>query len=218
VISLEGLTLGYGDRVLLDDVSIRMVANPTVLMGPSGSGKSTLLRAIAGLQQPAAGRVLIGGQPVRRATWRSAGDARVALIHQDYRLLPFLSVAENLLLAAETRGVALPSGALPVALARVGMGAEFLARRPDTLSGGEQQRIAIARALVCNVEVLLADEPTGALDARTTNLVADALVEIAATTSVSVLIATHDPVVAARVEQHLVVADGDLRVRHRAAS
>ena len=210
MISLNDLTVEYPYSRPLDRLTSTIDSSPAVVMGPSGSGKSTLLRVIAGLQRPTSGSVRIDGAPVSYVSWRRAADIRVALIHQDLRLVAFLSVEENLRLAAEMRGIRLDVDDIAWALDRVGLGGEFAARDPRTLSGGEQQRVAIARALACRVEVLLADEPTGALDAVNTERVARVFVELGQGPKVTVLVATHDPVVASMIDTRYVIEDGQL--------
>jgi putative ABC transport system ATP-binding protein len=211
MIVLRDVTVNYREATPLKNLSIELDSTPTVVMGPSGSGKSTLLRVIAGLQAPDSGTVQINGTPVKMPTWSSAGDTRVALIHQDYRLVQFLTVAENLRLAAEMRGKTVTAEAAERSLERVGLGNVSVDRLPGTLSGGEQQRVAIARALLCGAEVLVADEPTGALDADNTVRVTDILAKIGVEDSVEVIIATHDPLVAERIPSKLVLTSGRLR-------
>lgn len=210
LISITDLRVTYGDTAPLDDLTVELGPGPTAVMGPSGSGKSTLLRVVAGLQRPDAGTVEIDGTAPRQASWRSAGDPRVALVHQDYRLVPFLTVEENVRLAAEVRDVHLTDDDLRGHLAAVGLDHLDLRRRPGTLSGGEQQRLAIARALASGVRVLLADEPTGALDATTTAVVADLLMGLGAEHGVQVVVATHDASVAARAETTYALEQGRL--------
>lgn len=210
MISVEDLTVAYGDVTPLDGLTVELGPHPTAVMGPSGSGKSTLLRVIAGLQRPSAGVVEIDGTPPRQASWRSGGDPRVALIHQDYRLVPFLTVEENLRLAAEVRGEDLRHEEVGEQLAAVRLEHLDRDRLPGTLSGGEQQRLAIARALGPGVSVLLADEPTGALDAENTAVVADLLAGLGATRGVQVILATHDASVAERAAAVFRVDQGRL--------
>jgi ABC-type lipoprotein export system ATPase subunit len=133
----------------------------------------------------------------------------VALIHQDYRLVPFLSLVQNLHLAAEMRGIALADQEVSELLDRVGLGGLDRSRLPGTLSGGEQQRLAIARALGSGVQVLLADEPTGALDAQNTAKIADLLAEIGAQ-GTTVVVATHDRAVAEKVGNCFRLVGGEL--------
>ncbi|WP_162598671.1 ABC transporter ATP-binding protein [Nocardioides gilvus] len=196
MISLDNVSIAYPDTKPLHGASVSFASSASAIMGPSGSGKSTLLRLIAGLQSPDGGTITIDGSPVKRPTWSTTGDTRVAMIHQDYRLIPFLSVGENIRLAAELRGISASAEGVRGALARVGLTGIGLNRRPGTLSGGEQQRVAIARALVCEVRVLLADEPTGALDEQSSRLVADCLKDLSVGGDVQVVVATHDPLVA----------------------
>lgn len=212
MIELHDVTVTYQQTTPLKNLSLAFSSTPTVVMGPSGSGKSTLLRVIAGLQTPDSGTVEINGQPVARPSWKSAGDLRVALIHQDYRLVQFLTVGENVLLAAEMRGIRTTTDSAAAALSRVGLEHISVDRLPATLSGGEQQRVAIARALMCGAEVLLADEPTGALDAANTEIVTEILVSIGAQEGLDVVIATHDPLVASSVGSTFVLTSGELSV------
>lgn len=132
------------------------------------------------------------------------------MVHQDYRLVPFLSVVENLVLAAELRGLRGAASRVESALGRVGLDLSLRDRPPMTLSGGEQQRLAIARALLCDVKVLLADEPTGALDVRNTMQVADLLSELGDSDGMTVMVATHDPSVADRFSVTYTLTEGRL--------
>lgn len=178
---------------------LNLLVNPgaTAIMGPSGSGKSTLLRLIAGLQSPTSGEVLIGGRHVEVATWNRSSDLRVSSVYQDYRLVSFLTVRENVELAAEVRGLARPSGGEIVhALGRVRLDPELLDRMPRTLSGGQQQRVAIARALLSHSQVIVADEPTGALDTGNTLRVGELLAQLGSEGQ-TIVVATHDERVAA---------------------
>jgi len=208
VISLEDVVVSYGSVVPIDRVNVKLDAALTVVTGPSGSGKSTLLRVIAGLQAPTSGTVLIDDSIVRPPSWRRAGDERVVLVHQDYRLIDFLNVEENLRLGAELRNLPVPTNLPADTLERVGLDTTFLHRSPETLSGGEKQRVAIARALMCEPQVLLADEPTGALDADNTTNVAQTLKAIGERSQVQVVVATHDPLVSRIGDDVLVLSQG----------
>jgi ABC-type lipoprotein export system ATPase subunit len=193
----------------LRSASSAIGAASVAVMGPSGSGKSTLLRVLAGLQKPDSGSIQVDGVPLGAGRRVGTGDGRVSLIHQDYRLVEFLSVAENLALAAELRSVPVTEADLSNALERVGLKG-FEDRSPITLSGGEQQRVAIARALVTRSSVLLADEPTGALDEENTLIVARLLRDLSKEQQMSVLVATHDRAVAAIMDQVLLLQSGSL--------
>jgi ABC-type lipoprotein export system ATPase subunit len=200
----------YAGTTPLDDVSIRLEPGCTAVIGPSGSGKSTLLRVIAGQQRPTGGVVAIDGVEVAAASWRSSGDPRVALIHQDYRLVPFLTVEQNLLLAAELRGIDRSTDDVVTALERVALLPAMSSRLPGTMSGGEQQRVAIARSLLTGAPVVLADEPTGALDLANTDRVTDILVNLGRQERLVIVVATHDARVAQRMDHHLQLVNGKL--------
>ena len=190
----------------LAGVSLDVAAGETVaLMGPSGSGKSTLLRVLGGLQRPDRGSVRISNTPVR--TQHGAADPRVVLIHQESRLVDFLSVQDNLRHALEVRGQPYHQNRVEEVLDSVGL-ADKLRRMPQALSGGERQRVALARAMVAGASVVLADEPTGALDRANSELVAGLLRGLAAGGDVCVVVATHDPHVAEVMDRGVVLRDG----------
>jgi ABC-type lipoprotein export system ATPase subunit len=193
----------------LQSASLEIGATSVAIMGPSGSGKSTLLRVLAGLQKPDSGKIEVDDVALGKGRRIGTGDGRVSLIHQDYRLVEFLTVAENLALAAELRSVAVADADLSNALERVGLKG-FENRSPVTLSGGEQQRVAIARALVTRCSVLLADEPTGALDEENTRIVARLLRDLSQEQQMSVLVATHDRAVAGVMDRVLLLHGGSL--------
>lgn len=211
MIELAAVTVDYQGAKPLDRVNLKILPGTTAVMGPSGSGKSTLLRIIAGLQAPTSGIVSIDSAPVTCATWRTASDSRVSVIHQEYRLVSFLTVEENLLLAAELRNRYPRREDLGQALTRVALSEKLLRRRPPSLSGGEQQRVAIARALLTGATALLADEPTGALDATNTANVADLLADLGNQDGLSVVVVTHDPHVAGRMHRQLHIGAGKVR-------
>lgn len=210
MISLNHVSVDYGDIKPFDDVSHTFVAGTTAVTGPSGSGKSTLLRLIAGLQNPTAGSVEIDGEPVGRTSWFTAGDPRVSVIYQDYRLVPFLTIAQNLSLAVEARGATSFADQIEAALARVGLPSSMADRLPGSMSSGEQQRVAIARALAVGSPVLVADEPTGALDADNTARITDVLLELGQSSDLTVIVATHDLSVAERMNQRIDLGVGRL--------
>lgn len=210
---ISEVKVSLGDRIVLDGVSAILGPGPVAVVGPSGSGKTTLLRVLAGHLKPDVGSVSLNGQAVTTGAWSRASDRRIAYVYQDYRLVPFLSVSENLLLAAEVCGIPPEKGAVSEALARVGLEGELAKRKPSTLSGGEQQRVAIARALIVRAEAVIADEPTGALDGGNSLQVAELLVDLGVANDVQVVVATHDPVVANTLPQQLTLDAGALQVR-----
>ncbi len=185
------------------------------LMGPSGSGKSTVLHLIAGLTPPTAGSVLVDGVDV--AAMSAAQSAalrrrRIGYVLQAFNLLPFLTARENVGMPLVLDGVRQPEvdARVDEALALVRM-AHRAEHRPTHLSGGEQQRLAIARALVIRPAIILADEPTGNLDRAAGRQIMDLIADVNERTGVTVLLVTHDPVFAAYAHRVLRLTDGRLR-------
>ncbi len=201
---------------VLRGVTLDVEAGETLaITGMSGAGKSTLLHVLGGLDRPTSGRVLYRGRDLYAAgdRERSAIRARkIGFVFQAYHLLPELTVLENVALPALSvpgaflRGAALHARAAEL-LARVGL-TERAAHRPNELSGGEQQRAALARALMNGPELLLADEPTGNLDSRTGEDVLRYLFDLAAERGLTLVIVTHNEAVAARCRRHVVLRDG----------
>lgn len=205
---------GQGAVSALHKVSLGVSSGEVVaLTGRSGSGKTTLLRLIAGLDRVNSGEIFVGDEAVHQLS--SSGRERlrrqrVSLVFQEYNLVPELTASENVRLALHLAGVrGVPQRtAAQEALSRLGL--EGLGeRRPARLSGGEQQRVAIARALAVGTEVILADEPTGSLDAENAAVVMDCLHQAAAD-GAAVLVATHDPEVLSRATRGLAITRGAL--------
>jgi putative ABC transport system ATP-binding protein len=205
---------GHTRVVALDDASLRVRAGEFVaLMGPSGSGKSTLLHLAGGLDRPTSGRVLLTGRDLAALSEAELARARrqqVGYVFQEANLLPSLTAAENVALALELDGVK-PRAAMTGArglLESLGLGTAR-GRFPAQLSGGEQQRVAIARAVAGGRSLLLADEPTGALDALTGETVMD-LLRQRCETGCAVVLATHNVRHAAWADRVMFLADGRL--------
>jgi len=218
-IELVGLHKSYreGDRMhtVLDGASGSIAGGERVaILGPSGSGKSTLLNLISGTDLPDAGTVRIGGVDVtamselQRTLFRRE---HVGFVFQFFNLLPTLTVLENLLLPLELTGTRDAEGEARAAelLERVGL-ANRAGTFPDRLSGGEQQRIALARALVHRPGLLLADEPTGNLDQDLAEHVGDLLEELAAGYGTTLVVVTHSRELASRMDRTLRVDRGRL--------
>jgi putative ABC transport system ATP-binding protein len=215
LLRLRGLEKSFGDARLLGGVDLEVAAGEWVaIVGESGSGKSTLLNVVAGLDRPDAGEVLLEGKPLdfgdddALALWRRR---HVGFVFQAFHLLPYLSVAENVALPLALLGVAKGERHARAlrSLEPVGL-AGFGDRRPATLSGGEMQRAAIARALVHRPRLLLADEPTGNLDAANAAGVLDCLAAAVKEAGAAALMVTHSPVAAARADRVLRLAAGRL--------
>jgi putative ABC transport system ATP-binding protein len=204
---------GDGAVTALDGVSVGLPTGSfTAVMGPSGSGKSTFLHCAAGLDRPTSGRVLLGDTDLaglNETARTKLRRSRIGFIFQAYNLLPSLNVAQNITLPLRLAGRRADQTWLREVVDRVGI-ATRMAHRPTELSGGQQQRVAIARALVTRPEVLLADEPTGALDTRTGRQVLELLRGLVDTLGQTVLMVTHDPVAASYAHRVLFLADGRL--------
>jgi len=182
------------------------------ITGASGSGKSTLLHMLGGITRPSSGRVLLEGVDLAGLSddaLAAIRRRRIGFVFQRYNLLPELSLAENVALPLTLDGVAAAQSgvAARAALEAVGM-AHRAAHRPDELSGGEQQRGAIARALVTGPAVVLADEPTGALDSENSGRVVALLLRLVKERGQTVILVTHDPAVAAVAGRTVRMRDG----------
>lgn len=200
-----------GRTRVLEDFSLTL--NPgafDALMGPSGSGKSTFLHLAAGLILPDAGRIEVAGCDVTRLSDAAAARFRrehVGVVFQDFNLLDVLTVAENIVLPARLSGQKPDGKRLEELLEKVGLSGKSR-RSPRELSGGERQRVALARALFARPAVVLADEPTGNLDAVAAKNVCALLRELNKTEKSAILVVTHDPVVAACAGRVHFLKDG----------
>ena len=215
VVRVEALSKRYGTVPVpvLRDVTLTVEEGEFVaIMGPSGSGKSTLMHLIGGLDRPSAGSITLGDQPLNDLSDKQLSRLRrqsVGFVFQFYNLIPVLPARENvampLILDRVKRGEALARAS--AMLDSVGLGARA-DHRPAELSGGEQQRVAIARALVSRPTLILADEPTGALDTRTGDEIVALLREAVETQQHTVIMVTHDPRIAANARRIIYLRDG----------
>lgn len=206
------LPLGREHIDILKGISFQIRGAEFVsIVGPSGSGKSTLLGIIAGLDNPTTGCVLIDGIDITRMNeGRLAGmrNLKIGMVFQAYNLIPTLTAQENVevpLYVGKHPGS--PSARARELLDLVGLSHRFH-HRPNQLSGGEQQRVAIARALSCDPALVIADEPTGNLDARNSENVLTLITNLRAQTGKTFIIATHDPVVASHADHAIRIVDG----------
>jgi putative ABC transport system ATP-binding protein len=222
MIELEGLTKAYaeagGEQVVFRDLDLRVPTGEVmVLLGPSGSGKSTLLNLVSGIDLPTAGTVRVDGVDLTALRERERTlfrRDRIGFVFQFFNLIPTLTVVENLLLPLELSG---RESAADRARARSLLAEVGLADRgdayPDRLSGGEQQRVAVARALAHDPAVVLADEPTGNLDREAGRVVLTLLERLARTAGKTVLIVSHSEQAVPMADRVLVLSDGRLAQR-----
>src|SRR5437773_3567858 len=202
---------------ILRNITLEIGSGDSVaIVGPSGSGKSTLLNIIGTLDRPSGGQVLLDGQDLSRLDdiqLAAVRNRRIGFIFQAHHLLPQCTVLENVLVPTlANRDVSLRNGAVERAkrlLDKVGLGAR-LTHRPGQLSGGERQRVAVVRALINQPKLLLADEPTGALDRASAQNLADLLVQLNREEGVTLVVVTHALDLAKRMGRVLELRDGRL--------
>lgn len=207
MLEIENISVAFEDVMALDDVSLELEpGSVTAVLGPSGSGKSTLLRVVAGLQRPDSGRILWQGQDITNQPSHLRG---FGLMFQDYALFPHRSVARNVGFGLKVRGDAPAEVTARVdeVLGWVGL-AGFGDRAIVTLSGGEQQRVALARAAAPRPKILLADEPTGNLDAANGAAIIDLLFDLRDKHGATLIMVTHAPELAARCDRVVNISDG----------
>lgn len=217
LVSLQDVHLSYpspaGPVAVLRGIDLTVAAGERIgVIGPSGSGKSSLIAVIGGLERPTGGRATVLGvdlavasEPVRTGLRRRS----IGVVFQSYHLVPAMTAVQNvalpLLLAGDDPGAADRQAA--AMLDRVGLG-HRLGHRPSALSGGEQQRVAVARAFVAGPTLVLADEPTGNLDQKTGAHVADTMVTLCRDTGAAMLLVTHDDALARRCDRLIALSDG----------
>ena len=210
---------GDGSVSALDGVSLSLDRGTfTAIMGPSGSGKSTLLQSAAGLDRPTSGRVRLGGHELTELGERALARLRrehIGFVFQSFNLLGALTAEQNVALPSRLAGRRLPRALVRDALERVGLG-ERIRHRPAELSGGQQQRVAIARALVAEPDVIFADEPTGALDTRSSRSILELLRRTTDEGGRTLVMVTHDPSAAAWADRVVFMADGRMAGELRA--
>lgn len=217
VIETTGLTRNYGDICALKPLDLRVPEGEWLsVMGHSGSGKSTLLNLLGGLDLPSAGTIRVNGVDLLSLSENALARFRresVGIIFQQHHLIPYLTAVENVMMAqyfhsvpdeAEARG----------ALERVGLG-HRLKNRPGALSGGEQQRVCIARAIINSPKLLLGDEPTGNLDHGSTRTVMGLLQELRREERFTIIMVTHNPEVAAWGDRIIHLDDGVVVLEER---
>jgi putative ABC transport system ATP-binding protein len=211
IVRLVNGTPEANELAILQDITLKVMPGEALaIVGASGSGKSTLLGLLAGLDTPSAGGVQLDGVDLfgLDEDGRAALRARLlGFVFQSFQLLPALNALENVMLPLELSGEPGAAGLAEKMLSRVGL-SERLRHYPKTLSGGEQQRVAFARAFVTQPKLLLADEPTGNLDAATGAGVIDLMFELNAERGTTLLLVTHDEAIASRCGRKIRLAAG----------
>ena len=212
-ISCRGVCCGYGERSVLRDLDLKVdKGRQLAIMGPSGSGKTTLLHILAGIIKPSSGSVVVSGLDLVVASARERAkhrQYRVAMVFQFGELLPELTVGENITLPLRIRGEASSVGSVERVMDAVGLADPFA--WPAQLSGGETQRVAVARALVTEPEVILCDEPSGSLDRTGSERVIRLIRDTAKSTGATLAMSTHDRSVAEQMDEILVLNNGALQ-------
>jgi putative ABC transport system ATP-binding protein len=207
---------------VLKNVSLRVEpAEVVAIVGPSGSGKTSLLMLLAGLERATSGEVRVAGQDLGALSEDGLAKFRrrtLGIVFQSFHLVPSLTALDNVSLALEIASPQLSRAQTreqaAAALQAVGLGGR-LQHRPAALSGGEQQRVGLARAMIAKPRLLLADEPTGNLDQETGALVVELMFDLARKQATSVVMITHDPALAARADRTLTMTQGELREEQR---
>jgi putative ABC transport system ATP-binding protein len=207
------LSLGSNDATvsILRGVDLEVPYDSSVaLLGPSGSGKSSLMAVLAGLEQATGGTVLVDGLDFTKLDEDALARARrgrIGIVLQAFHLLPTMTTLENVAIPMELAGMDDPFGRAKAELEAVGLGRR-LTHYPSQLSGGEQQRAAIARAMAAGPKIIFADEPTGNLDGSTGTSIVDLLFARRAALGATLLIITHDPELARKCDRVIVMQDG----------
>lgn len=202
-----------GPLSILRDIDFSVGVGETVaILGASGSGKSTLLSIMAGLDTPSQGRVEMAGQDIfamsedARAAWRGN---HLGFVFQNFQLMGHLTALENVMLPLELAGTSNAANLAKSILTQVGL-AERLRHFPKVMSGGEQQRVALARAFVVEPQLLLADEPTGSLDAQTGESIMNLMLQMNKARGTTLILVTHDQKLAQRCDRTLTLEAGRL--------
>ncbi|QMU59734.1 MAG: ATP-binding cassette domain-containing protein [Boseongicola sp.] len=208
LLDMRQITKRFGNITILDDVSLSLSAGEVIaLTGESGSGKSTFLHIAAGLEPLDEGSVTINGTEIHQLNDGELANLRrtsFGIIFQQFNLIPSLTVAKNLTFQARLNGLTTDVDELAD---RLGL-TDQLAKYPEDLSGGEQQRVAIGRAAAAQSKLILADEPTGNLDENTGDAVFELLLSLARDTGAGLLIVTHSSRLAARADRRLHLTHG----------
>ena len=211
ILTLNGISKIYGDLKALDNINLNVEEGEWLsIMGPSGSGKTTLMNIIGCMDKPSLGKIELAGQDISKLSSKELTVVRrdtIGLVFQQFHLVNYLTALENVMMAQYYHSMPDEEEAME-ALASVGL-KERAKHLPNQLSGGEQQRVCIARALINHPKLLLADEPTGNLDEKNEFLVMEILEKLHDTGS-TIIVVTHDPEVADQAERMVVLEHGKI--------
>ena len=218
ILKLENINYSYIDggyeRVILNDLGSEFEEGTFyTILGPSGSGKTTLLSIISGLDDPKSGDVFFNGKNIKDITLHKYRRNCISIVFQQYNLIGYLTALENVMLAMSETDNDIPKDRKEVAynlLERFGIVRSKADRLVGQLSGGEQQRVAIARSLASNVDLIFADEPTGNLDTATEKEIIKVFEELAHEYGKTIIVVTHSDTVSAMSDQRLLLKDGKL--------
>lgn len=224
VIDARDVTLRFGSGSaavdVLRGVSLRVDAGERLaILGPSGSGKSSLMAVLSGLEKATSGRVMVAGadfSALDEDGLAKARRGRIGIVLQAFHLIPTMTAVENVSVPLELAGIANPEARAAAELLAVGLG-HRLGHYPTQLSGGEQQRVGLARAIAARPALIFADEPTGNLDEATGNAVIELLFDRLAETGATLVLITHDAALAARCGRVIEMKDGHIIRDHRRA-
>jgi putative ABC transport system ATP-binding protein len=207
---VKSYPMGKRELKVLQGINLKVADGEMVaIMGPSGSGKSTLLNLVGLLDKPTSGSYVLDGKEVSRLSGGEQAKVRgqkIGFIFQSYNLLPYLSALGNVELGQKYAGKA-DTGAAREALIKVGL-ADRTKHRPGELSGGEQQRVAVARALAKGPQIILADEPTGNLDSHSSKEIMNMLTDLHKEQNITLIMISHDPNIAHYCQRILYIQDG----------
>ena len=211
ILTLSGISKIYGDLKALDNINLTVEEGEWLsIMGPSGSGKTTLMNIIGCMDKPSLGKIDLAGQDISKLSSKELTVVRrdtIGLVFQQFHLVNYLTALENVMMAQYYHSMPDEEEAME-ALASVGL-KERAKHLPNQLSGGEQQRVCIARALINHPKLLLADEPTGNLDEKNERLVMEIFEKLHNTGS-TIIVVTHDPEVADQAERMVVLEHGKI--------
>ena len=211
ILTLSGISKIYGDLKALDNINLNVEEGEWLsIMGPSGSGKTTLMNIIGCMDKPSLGKIELAGQDISKLSSKELTIVRrdtIGLVFQQFHLVNYLTALENVMMAQYYHSMPDEEEAME-ALASVGL-KERAKHLPNQLSGGEQQRVCIARALINHPKLLLADEPTGNLDEKNELLVMEIFAKLHSAGS-TIIVVTHDPEVADQAERMVVLEHGKI--------